>query len=200
MRYLLFGASTTAGEIDYENGGWAGLLKKYLDKKEKHCYFHNLAISGNTTKDILRRIEFESKERIRDKTKNDWTTFLCLGTNDSRLENNTPVITEEEYKNNVTEILKIAKNLTGQVVVVGSQPIIEKICNPFKGFILFLNERILKFETITKECTKKESIQFIEIFSELEKRDDLESLYADGLHPNTKGHKVIFEIIKKELE
>jgi lysophospholipase L1-like esterase len=198
MRYLLFGASTTFGEIDPEFGGWAGHLRKYLDMKENHCFFSNLAISGNTSEDLLRRIESEAKARIRRKPKEDWTMFLSIGTNDSRIENDNPKVTEEEYEKNFQEILKISKELVGRVVVIGIYPVKEEICNPFKGFLLFLNERIKNYEQIMRECCKKQEIEYIDIYSDFEKLD--ESYYADGLHPNSKGHKVIFEKVKNYLE
>jgi acyl-CoA thioesterase I len=199
MRYLLFGASITFGETDFENGGWAGHLRKYLDTKENHCFFHNLAISGNTSKDILKRIEPEAKARLRNKPKEDWTMFICVGTNDSRLENNEKKVSEEEYKNNIIQILKIAKNLVGKVIVVGLSPVIEDKCNPFKEKIYFLNERIKIYDQIMKNCAKDEGVTYIEIFSKLENKDNLNELYDDGLHPNREGHLEIFNIIKDFL-
>ncbi|MGM5485055.1 MAG: SGNH/GDSL hydrolase family protein [Nanobdellota archaeon] len=200
MRYLLFGASITAGETDYEKGGWANHLRKVLDTKEKHRYCHNLAISGNTTRDLLRRIKQESKERIKDKSKEEWTIFLSIGTNDSRIENNEANVPKEEYKENVERLLSISKELAGRVIVVGAPPVIEKVCNPFKGRLYFYNKRIREYADMMRECAEKEDIEYIEIFSGLKARNDLEELYDDGLHPNKKGHELIFNIIRKELD
>lgn len=199
MRYLLFGASSTFGESDYENGGWAGHLRKYLDTQEKHRYFHNLAISGNTSADVLARIESETKARLRNKPKEEWTMFINLGTNDSRLEDGQPKVPEDEYSKNVKEILAIAKNLVGQVIVVSGNPVIEEICNPWKGNdCYFLNERIKKYGKITKELADAENIPVIDVYSALENKEDLKPLYSeDGLHPNKEGHMIIFEEIKK---
>ena len=201
MRYLLFGASSTFGEADYENGGWAGHLRKYLDTKEKHRYFHNLAISGNTSADVLARIESETKARLRHIPKEEWMMFINLGTNDSRLEDGEPKVSEDEYRTNVKEIFAIAKNLVGLVIVVSGNPVIEEICNPWKGKdCYFLNERIKKYGEITKELADAENIPIIDVYSALESHDDLKSLYSDdGLHPNKQGHRIIFEEIEKFL-
>lgn len=201
MRYLLFGSSSTFGEVDYENGGWAGHLRKYLDIQEKHRFFHNLAISGNTSKDIFGRIEAETKVRLRNKPKEEWTMFLSLGTNDSRLENGEPKVSEDEYRNNVKQIFAIAKNLVGKVILVSGNPVIEEVCNPWKGRdCYFLNERIKKYGTITKELADAENIPVIDVYTPLEAYPNLKELYEDGLHPNAKGHEIIFKEIKKFLE
>jgi lysophospholipase L1-like esterase len=197
MRYLLFGASVAVGETDYENGGWAGHLKRQLDAVEKHPYFLNLAISGNTSRIILNRIENEAKLRIRDKPKEEWTIIISVGTNDSRIENNEPLVPEEEYRENLTKIIKIAKGLAGKVILIGGTPVIEKICNPWKQKCDFLNERIKRFGQIMSQCAEAENIEFIELFSKLENRPDLESLSDDGLHPNKEGHLAIFNIVKE---
>jgi len=201
MRYLLFGDSLSFGVTDYENGGWQEHLRKYLDTKEKNRFFHNLAISGNTSRDLLARIESESKARIRDKPKEEWTMFISIGTNDSRLEDGEPKISEEEYKENVTKILKIAKELAGKIIVISGAPVIEKVCNPWKSRECdYINERIKKYGQIMKDCAEKEGVPFIEVFSKLESLDNLEKLYDDGLHPNKEGHLVIFDVIKNFLE
>jgi len=200
MRYLLFGASSTFGETDYENGGWSGHLRKSLDTIEKHCLFHNLAISGDTSTGVLNRIASEAKLRIRNKPKEEWTILICIGTNDSRLENKKPFVSEDVYQKNIIKIIKKAKKLAGRIILIGGQPIIESKCNPWKGKdCYFLNERIKKYGQIMKECAQKENIQFIEVFSKLEKINNLKSLYDDGLHPNKEGHLAIFKIIKESL-
>ena len=201
MRYLLFGASSSFGETDYENGGWANHLRKHLDTREKHRFFHNLAISGDNSKGVLARIENESKLRIRGKPKEEWAIFIAIGTNDSRLENKKPITPEDEYRENMIKILKKAKELAGTVFVIGGHPVIEKICNPWKQRdCYFLNERIKRYGQIMKECAEKENVPFIDVFSQLEKRDDYGSLTDDGLHPNKEGHLIIYSIVKEFLE
>ncbi|MBI2484953.1 hypothetical protein HYW18_02270 [Candidatus Uhrbacteria bacterium] len=200
MRYLLFGMSTAFGQTDYEHGGWAGRLRQWLDTKEKRCHFHNLAISGDTTRDVLGRMESETRVRLRGKPKKEWTMFISLGGNDARVEDDVSKVPEDEYRENVLRILTLAKELTGHVLWVGDSPVVEDVCNPWKGYIFFLNERIKMYERIAKEVCQAEHVPFIEIFSVLEARSDLRDLTDDGLHPNAKGHLLIFEEIKKSLE
>ncbi|MCW8966211.1 MAG: hypothetical protein OQK82_05950 [Candidatus Pacearchaeota archaeon] len=52
----------------------------------------------------------------------------------------------------------------------------------------------IEYENILKEICKKENIQFIPLFDLLKKED-----LSDGMHPNTEGHKKIYEKVKQEL-
>ena len=53
--------------------------------------------------------------------------------------------------------------------------------------------------TPTKDISQKESVHFIQVLDEFLRRD-YKSLLFDGLHPNTKGHGLLFELIKDQLE
>lgn len=200
-RYLLFGASTTFGATDYENGGWSGHLRRHLDTKQQNRYFHNLAISGNRSHDLLRRMEAEAKERIRDKAKEDWVMFISIGTNDARVDDGEPVVAEEGYRQNIDKILTMAKDLVGQVIFIGGQPVIEEVCNPWKKpESYYLNERIRAYTEMAKEVAAVHDVPVVEYEPEMSARADLRELYDDGLHPNAKGHKVIFDILQPKID
>ncbi|MFP4112009.1 MAG: SGNH/GDSL hydrolase family protein [Candidatus Woesearchaeota archaeon] len=201
MRYLLFGASTTFGETDYEFGGWAGHMRKYLEEKEKHRYFYNLAVPGDTSRNLLKRIESESLARIKHYPKDEITIFICIGTNDSRIEKKEPLVPEDEYRENLKKIISIAKTLAGNVILIRGNPVLEDKCNPWKGKdIFFYNDGIKEYGNIMKNVAEEENISIITTFEEFENQDNREELYDDGLHPNAKGHKVLFDIIKRQLD
>jgi lysophospholipase L1-like esterase len=62
----------------------------------------------------------------------------------------------------------------------------------------YKNEYIEKFnEIIIDECSKNK-VDFIEFFEKFSKLD-YKKLLVDGVHPNTKGHKLIFGIVKNFL-
>lgn len=200
MHYLLFGASTTHGESDYECGGWQNHLRKLLDTKEKGRHFYNLAIPGDTSADLLKRIKSETLVRLRNKPKKEWTIMVSIGINDSRLENGEPNVSLDQYQKNVSRILEITETLAHQTIWIGSQPVIEHTCNPFKKHLFFYNERIKDYSHAAEVICNTKNVPFINLFSELENRPDLEKLSDDGLHPNKHGHLVMFEIIKQFLE
>ncbi|MGC9311002.1 MAG: SGNH/GDSL hydrolase family protein, partial [Candidatus Aenigmatarchaeota archaeon] len=68
--------------------------------------------------------------------------------------------------------------------------------NPKKNYN---NERILEYNKILDEICGKKEITFVELLSLFEERGK-ESLLFDGLHPNSKGHELIFQEVKKSLE
>lgn len=195
MRYLIFGASTTHGYNDIKHGGWAGRLRQYLNPKE----FHNLAISGNTSFDILARIESETVSRLRDKPKEEWTMILGLGTNDARIKNGKPGSTPEQYKENVEKLLDIAQKYVGRVLFLSGKPVIEELTTPFDSRSSFYNEDIKRNGGIAKAICDARGVEFIDLYSEFEKVDNLQELLDDGLHPNAKGHEFMFNIIHKYI-
>ncbi|MFQ6056667.1 MAG: SGNH/GDSL hydrolase family protein, partial [Methanosarcinales archaeon] len=85
-RIIIFGASITYGAWDKE-GGWTRRLRKFLDKKtlsDTNTYFiiYNLGVSGDTTEDLIERVEFETKQRLKE---GEETIFIfSIGTTDSQ--------------------------------------------------------------------------------------------------------------------
>src|SRR3989344_5458115 len=109
MHYLLFGASTAHGVGDYQEGGWGTMLRLFLDR-QKSDYQHtltNLSISGDTTKGLLERYEQEAKRRIRDKSKDMFTTIFPVGTNDAKIDKANPQedIPSVQFKANVEKLI-----------------------------------------------------------------------------------------------
>src|SRR5271157_5203514 len=85
MQILVFGDSITYGACDSE-GGWVQRLRKFLDGKnlintEVYYSVYNLGVWGNAIEDLLKRLEFETKQRIEE---NEEVMFVfAIGVNDS---------------------------------------------------------------------------------------------------------------------
>lgn len=62
----------------------------------------------------------------------------------------------------------------------------------------YKNNSIKKYNDIVKSICYKQKINFIELFEKFEKLN-YKKLLEDGVHPNSKGHKLIFEIVKSYL-
>jgi lysophospholipase L1-like esterase len=176
MNICIFGDSIIWGSYDIDKGGWAERLKTWLMKEDIEVY--NLGISGNTTSDILKRFDTECIERMPE------MLIFAIGINDSKN------IQIERFEINLKELIKKAKKFSEKIVFVGLTPVNEKIA---KGYS---NERIRLFDSKIKSVCLKEKIHFIEMLDEWANSQNL--LY-DGLHPNSKGHDKIFQIVKKFL-
>lgn len=205
MQILVFGDSITWGAWDKE-GGWVQRLKGYLDNKTLteagfEGYVYNLGISGDITADVLKRFEFETKQRVE---KGDKVMFIfSIGSNDSEWVNdkNSLNVKPEKFKNDLEKLIKLSKKFSSRIVFVGLIPVDESKVDliPWAKDRSYKNEFIKKFDSIIKLVCEKNKIQFIDLFNKFISID-YKILLEDGVHPNSKGHELIYEIIKKELK
>ncbi|MCX6745732.1 MAG: GDSL-type esterase/lipase family protein [Candidatus Parcubacteria bacterium] len=195
--YLIFGASITYGAWDTEKGGWVQRLRNFIEEKnEMSDIVYNLGISGETTNDILKRFKIETEQRLKENWGKSPVIIFSLDINDSitLIKENKLMIPMEKCKENLQELLGLAKNYTDKVIVVGPSSIDEKVANPWDENIEYYNKDIKENNEIARKLCDENHILFIEMFNILEK-DDLE----DGLHPNAQGHEKIFQIVKENL-
>ncbi|MDO8537513.1 MAG: GDSL-type esterase/lipase family protein [archaeon] len=207
---LIFGDSITFGSADTE-GGWAQKLKTGFDKTNEidrvtkkisgeWCAVYNLGIPGQTSQDLLERFEFESEQRIgEDKP---ITFIFAIGINDSRFSQRkkTNEVVALEFEKNLQKLIKSAKKFSQRIVFVGLTPVDESKTNPipWNTDCFYKNESIKKYDSIIQNICNKNNIFFVELFERF--KIGYERLLEDGLHPNSDGHKFMFEVIKKFLE
>jgi len=196
-KIIVFGASITYGAWDLQ-GGWVDRLKQYchrFDLEDKFYYLvENLGISGDTSKGVLERFESETKVRTRGK---DDIIIVSIGINDSQWLNNENKwrVSQEEFKNNIQEIINLAKKYTDKLILIGLNKSKDVDPIPWAPEKSYKNERIEIFDKIIKEKSQENNIHFINVL-DLITEENLE----DGLHPNTQGHKKIFERVKNFIE
>jgi len=200
---LVFGASTTQGLWDL-NGGWPQRLRAYIDElylkgRLPKIYTFNLGISGDSSQEVLERFESETKRRLRHPK----TLFIfSFGSNDSQYisGNKQTRRSPKDFKKNITKLIRLAKKYSNLIIFVGLSPVDESKTNPipWEPTLSYKNDLIKKYSDIMKELCRKENISFVEIFDEWKKMDYLKLLH-DGLHPNSEGHKKIFEKLRDFL-
>ena len=185
----IFGASSTQGFYDVEKGGWADRLKIYAYERSLSTddYFEvfNLGVSGNTSRDLLKRFYNEAKAR------NPTVIIISLGDNDSGLK-----VPLDEYEMNMDKIFIQAKEITQNIIVLGTKKVNEKFTKPvpWNKEVYYINEEIKKYDNRLKKLAEKHKIKYVPFFDELNEKD-----LEDGIHPNSKGHKKIFERVKDIL-
>ncbi|WKZ26558.1 MAG: GDSL-type esterase/lipase family protein [Candidatus Paceibacterota bacterium] len=189
----IFGDSTAWGAWDMKKGGWANRLWLYAGKKtDGECEIYNLSISGGTTETILERFESEAKIREAD------ALIFQSGGNDSYLKgkNGPNQIPVDQFRKNLQEIIRKAKNITPNIIFIGFKNVDETKTMPVSWKdIYYVNAEIKKYDEIMKDVCKENNIPYLDIFGLLKNED-----FEDGLHPNTLGHKKIFEKVKNFLE
>ncbi|MBR9704974.1 hypothetical protein GOV12_06175 [Candidatus Pacearchaeota archaeon] len=200
---LCFGDSITFGMGC--NGGWVGRLKKYFEFIGNHNGVYNLGINGNTTTDLLKRFEVEASSRIRVKRPaDDYMIIIAIGINDSKSEGGFENLVTDSllFEKNIKKLVNESKKFTKNVVFVGLTPVDEKLACPYENSY-FTNDKIKEYnEVIRKVCVNDESVnggvRFLDIYESLNELDFLKCL-SDGLHPDSKGHDMMFEIIRNGL-
>lgn len=189
----IFGDSTTWGAWDIEKGGWVNRLWLYAgEKTDGECEIYNLSISGGTTETILERFESEAKIREAD------VLIFQSGGNDSCLKgrNGSNQIPADKFKNNLEEIIRKAKNITPNIIFIGLENVDETKTMPVSWEdIYYVNVEIKKYDEVMRDVCKANNIPYLDIFGLLKNED-----FKDGLHPNTAGHKKIFERVKNFIE
>lgn len=201
---LIFGDSIAYGAWDKE-GGWAERLKIFSNKKsiesnlEFYCAVYNLAFDGDTTENLLNRVDFEVKQRAHGE---EVILIFAIGSNDSEIINpdNTLKVFPEKFSQNIKDLISVSKKYSAKIIFSGLLPVDETKVDPIPWAAdrSYKNKSIKKYNDTIKSVCAENKIGFIEIFEKFEKTD-YKNLLEDGVHPNTKGHEKIFEIIKDYL-
>ena len=200
---LVFGASITWGAWDRE-GGWVQRLRNFVDEKnisnpDYDRMIYNLGISGDTTENLLSRLENEVKTRL---SEEETIIIFSIGTNDSQFvhDKNDLNIPIEKFEDNLKELIKQARKYSNKIIFIGLCPIDQSKVDPIPWAKdrAYRKELVEKFDKKIKQICKKEKIYFIGVYEKLIK-EDYKKLLEDGVHPNSEGHKKIFQIVKDFL-
>ena len=206
MRVLVFGDSIAQGFWSVD-GGWVEKLRRHYDRlaledlrNNKQPEIFNLGVSGDTTHNLLARLEPETK--VRKWPEDPLIAVIAIGTNDDLFENGEQRVQPREFRHNIQKVINILEPLVEKIMFVGSAACDEKLTTPvFWANIHYSNEQMQKYEQIVEEESQKRAIRFVPIFESFKaKMETGEKLLADGLHPNNEGHKLIFELVRPELD
>lgn len=190
-RISIFGDSITWGAIDPLGGGWANRLRNYFDNSNTdNVDVYNLGISGDTSKDLLRRFETECQARSRFPQ----TIIFAIGTNDSRFvgSEDNPETPLSEFAANIQTLINLARKFSNKIFFISLAIVDESLVAPTPWYpdMYFRNQLMREYDQMIAITCKKNNLPFIDI-SDLLTPADLE----DGLHPGAKGHEKIFQKI-----
>ena len=185
----IFGDSTAWGAWDLEKGGWVNRLWLHIGARDESDYveIYNQSISGGTTGTILERFEKEADARGAD------ALVFQTGGNDASyyLKTGEFMVTEEKFRENITEIIRRAKKITNRIAFMDLKNCDESKTVPVSWVdICYKNENIQRYSKIMEQVCLENGVLFMDI-GLLENGD-----FYDGLHPNTEGHRKIFEQVK----
>ncbi len=173
-------------------------MEKELENKKFDYSVYNLGISGDTSENILRRLENEISCRV---WENEMVKIIfAIGVNDSWFikNKNTFKVMPDNFENNITKIIKISQKFSSNIVFVGPAPVDEIKTISWDIDISYKNEHIKSYNKIIKLVCRENKISFLDIFEKFLKLE-YKKLLENGLHPNSKGHEIMFEIVRDFL-
>lgn len=206
MRVLVFGDSITQGFFDVE-GGWVNRLRKHYDEiliqdnDDSQPTVFNLGVSGDFTRSILKRFENEVTARIW--PGEEFVFVIATGTNDTLYRKDEHESEPEKYKVELAELVKIAKNYSDKILLVGLFPIVDRLLQPApfsETGKCYSTDRMKLFDAALREFGEQNRLPYVDLWSEFEKQDNLEAVFYDGIHPNDKGHQMIYELLQPKLQ
>lgn len=193
----IFGDSITWGATDHEGGGWAARLRNYFESKglrvDQDVDVYNLGVSGDNTDDLIARFSVEMGAREPN------MVIFAIGINDSQfvISENRNRISLENFRNNLEKMIELAQERGCSVILIGLTRVDESKTTPIPWNTdkKYLNEYIQTYDSVLQDISEKKGLPFIAM-SDVVQLEDLE----DGLHPNTNGHKKMFDAIKGKIE
>lgn len=201
--FLIFGDSIAYGSDDIK-GGWAARLRLWIDDltlSDSGSYFRllNLAIGGDNTENLLKRFDFEARQRLDEEVPS--VIVFAIGINDSQIFKGQNKTLAEKFENNIKELAKKAEKISNEIVFIGLTPVDEKKTVPVAWHKdkSYENEDIKNYNKIIKKICEENKLYFIDIFNKLNNLNYKNSL-SDGLHPGSEGHEIIFNAIKEYLK
>lgn len=195
--FLIFGDSITYGHGD-SKGGWVARFKEEAWDK---TFVYNLGISGDTTAEVLSRLEFEARQRV--DPGEEAILVFAVGLNDSIFLNDRGIsqTSIDQFIKNLHEIYARAKNISPHILFVGLTPVDDTKTNPvpWAPNKVYKNEYIAKYDQMLKSFCRESSIPFVDVFSVWREKNYIGWLY-DGVHPNKEGYDKLLQLISPRLE
>lgn len=201
LRILIFGDSIGQGFYDEIGGGWVQRLQRdfFRDSIEgkNEVNIINLSVSGHTSHDVLKRVQFETEMRSR----HDILTVLAIGTNDSYERSGIRCTEEDIFEQNIIEIIKIAQSF-GKMIILGVSACVDDRVQPtaWDSTVIYKNELLRRYEGILEKVAAINNIDFVPLWLKTNKSQQNEETLPDGIHPNAAGHELIYNEVKKKLE
>jgi len=188
-----------------QGGGWVSFLGEFLETKYlvgegDESYVYNLSISGNQSDDILARFEAEIKPRF--SQKREFIVIFATGLNDSAFvySKGDNWVRLKDFKENLRKLIVAARKYSDKIIFIGATPVDQEIVNPMPWDTdkSYHNEDIEKYNEALQNIAKENGAGYIPLFEKFMAADHKKLLH-DGAHPNSAGHRMIFETVRDYL-
>ena len=179
-KIIMLGDSLTAGYGVMESQAYPSLVEQQLTKDGFSIKIINASISGSTTASGLSRLKWQLKSQPTH-------LFLALGANDGLRG-----IKIEEITKNLEKTILEAKKNGIKVILTGMK------IPPNYG-----QKHSKEFESVFLKLSKKHNVPLLPFLLE-GVGGEKQLNQADGIHPNSEGHKImaknVIQFLKKHLK
>jgi len=102
----------------------------------------------------------------------------------------------EDFEKNLRELLNTAEKFTNEIIFIGAIGVDEEKVMPIPWDTIkyYDNANVARYNKSIKEFCEKEGVLFLDMEGVVSEND----LY-DGLHPNSEGHRKMFEHVRDFL-
>lgn len=175
--------------------GWVNILESRVRKEVDEVAFIHAGIAGNTSADMLKRINADVIRR-----KPTWVFFSC-GVNDSpNPAANNPGVPLDKYIKNVSTIFDKLDKTGAKIVVLSQTPVLED--DPNYG----ANINLVSYNAELKRMALERKYIYLDPGAAIrkaiaEKKDPKKrTLTWDGTHLNNRGNAIFADVVLKGLE
>ena len=202
MQIFCFGDSIAYGAWETE-GGWVDRLKRSAIQfvqthPGQYREVYNLGIPGDKTDGLVERFANETNQRVAG-YKGENIFLFSFGANDAAFSLNAnefrcPI---EKFESNYRLVLGEAKKFSDRLYVLSITPVDEALCN--SGDSVRMNTYIEQYNQALKKIATEESVTVIDVNAAFHEIGYQSLLGPDGIHPNTQGYELMYELVKRSV-
>ena len=203
LKILCFGDSITLGEKDIEQGGWTDRLKQhyfaqFINSQTQTITLYNLGIAGETTDGLMNRFDIELKARHINGQ--ELLIVFAYGVNDIVIHKNKNIVPEAYFIRNLKHCIESAQTLKAKILLLSLLPIADSNEGRLNqhGKLRF-NHDIQAYNLILKKLSDEINCEYLDLYTAFVKNNTEDFLSSDGVHPNSKGHELLYQKIKQKL-
>ncbi len=207
---VAFGDSTTAsrGELKV----FSRLLKDKLPTKGVDAKIINSGVGGNNTNQARKRFQKDVLAHHPD------IVIIQFGINDAAIDvwkqppATVPRVRLDQYEENLTHFVTTLKSQDSKIILMTPNPCrwtskLKKLYGspPYQldqldGFNVLLSE----YANAVRRIAKQNDIPLIDVYRQFQEHNKqpqqaVDDLLLDGIHPNDQGHRLIAELLLKQL-
>jgi lysophospholipase L1-like esterase len=193
---FVLGASIAFGAGDPE-GGWASRLRYIIDaetspNKVSRNLVYNLGVSGETTAELLSRIDHEVKPRCRQGHIS--IAVFSIGGNDAGYLTTESrfCVPPAQFTRNLETLLLVASNYCPIIFVQNLTPVVDDIASARPGAVKSKrNVYVDEYNHLLTTVCNNSSASIVDVHGLFVQEDPHLLICDDGVHPNARGHAAI---------